>query len=94
MPETRGRLSGIGVAVGYLGTIFSGLLLIVFDVPLEGRFLVAAVLFAIFSIPIFLVTSMTREPDRFWGLRQGADEFLPKPVDPELLVEKVRARLP
>ena len=46
------------------------------------------------SIPIFLVTSMTREPDRFWGLRQGADEYLPKPVDPEILVEKVRARLP
>jgi UMF1 family MFS transporter len=58
-PETRGRLSGIGVAVGYLGTIFSGLLLIVFDVPLEGRFLVAAVLFAIFSIPIFLVVRET-----------------------------------
>lgn len=46
------------------------------------------------SIPVFLVTSMTREPDRFWGLRQGADEYFPKPVDPELLVEKVRARLP
>jgi DNA-binding response OmpR family regulator len=37
---------------------------------------------------------MTREPDRYWGLRQGADEYLPKPVDPALLVEKVRARLP
>jgi twitching motility two-component system response regulator PilH len=46
------------------------------------------------SIPIFLVTSMTREPDRFWGLRQGADEYLAKPVDPDVLVEKVRARLP
>src|SRR6476469_537014 len=55
LPETRGRLSGIGVAVGYLGTIFSGLLLIVFDVPLEGRFLVASVLFAVFAVPIFVV---------------------------------------
>jgi CheY-like chemotaxis protein len=45
------------------------------------------------AIPVFLVTSMAREPDRYWGLRQGADEYLPKPVDPELLVEKVRARL-
>jgi twitching motility two-component system response regulator PilH len=45
------------------------------------------------SIPIFLVTSMTREPDRFWGLRQGADEYLSKPVDPAILVDKVRARL-
>jgi UMF1 family MFS transporter len=54
-PETRGRLSGIGVAVGYCGTIFVGLLLIVLKVPVEGRFLVAAVLFAVFAIPIFLV---------------------------------------
>jgi MFS transporter, UMF1 family len=54
LPETRGRLSGIGVAVGYCGTIFVGLLLILFKVPIEGRFLVAAVLFAVFSIPIFV----------------------------------------
>jgi MFS transporter, UMF1 family len=59
LPETRGRLSGIGVAVGYCGTIFSGLLLIVLDVPLEGRFLVAAILFAIFSIPIFVFVRET-----------------------------------
>jgi UMF1 family MFS transporter len=54
-PETRGRLSGIGVAVGYCGTIFVGLLLILLKVPIEGRFVVAAVLFAVFAIPIFLV---------------------------------------
>jgi MFS transporter, UMF1 family len=54
-PETRGRLSGIGVAVGYCGTIFAGLLLIVFKVPVEGRFVVAAILFAVFAIPIFVV---------------------------------------
>ena len=54
-PETRGRLSGIGVAVGYCGTIFVGLLLIVFKVPVEGRFLVAAILFAVFAVPIFAV---------------------------------------
>jgi UMF1 family MFS transporter len=54
-PETRGRLSGIGVAVGYCGTIFVGLLLILFKVPVEGRFLVAAVLFGLFAVPIFVV---------------------------------------
>jgi len=52
-PEARGRLSGIGVAVGYCGTIFVAGLLLLFDVPLEGRFLVAAVLFSVFAIPIF-----------------------------------------
>src|SRR6476469_735271 len=55
LPETRGRLSGIGVAVGYCGTIFVGLLLILFKVPVEGRFLVASVLFAVFAVPIFVV---------------------------------------
>ena len=54
-PETRGRLSGIGVAIGYCGTIFVGLLLIVLKVPVDGRFLVAGLLFAVFAIPIFLV---------------------------------------
>jgi MFS transporter, UMF1 family len=54
-PETRGRLSGIGVAIGYCGTIFVGLLLIIFKVPVEGRFLVAAILFAVFAVPIFVV---------------------------------------
>jgi UMF1 family MFS transporter len=54
-PETRGRLSGIGVAVGYCGTIFVGLVLIVLKVPVEGRFLVAAILFAVFAVPIFVV---------------------------------------
>jgi len=53
-PETRGRLSGIGVGVGYAGTIFAGLFLLIFDVPVDARFFVAAVLFGLFAIPIFL----------------------------------------
>jgi MFS transporter, UMF1 family len=53
-PETRGKLSGIGVAIGYMGTIFAGLLLLVLDVSVENRFFVAAALFAAFAIPIFL----------------------------------------
>lgn len=44
-------------------------------------------------IPVFLVTSMNREADRFWGLKQGADEYITKPVDANALVEKVRERL-
>jgi UMF1 family MFS transporter len=60
LPETRGRLSGIGVAIGYGGTIFVGLLLIALRVPVEGRFLVAAALFAAFAVPIFV---WVREPE-------------------------------
>jgi UMF1 family MFS transporter len=53
-PATRGRLSGIGVAIGYLGTIFAGLTLLILDVSVENRFFVAGALFALFAIPIFL----------------------------------------
>ena len=53
-PATRGRLSGIGVAVGYMGTIFAGLTLLVLGVAVENRFFVAGALFAVFAIPIFL----------------------------------------
>ena len=36
---------------------------------------------------------MDREADRFWGLKQGADEYFSKPFDASRLVEKVRERL-
>lgn len=55
-PASRGRVSGIGVAVGYLGTITVGLLILVLDSgssPLT--FLLAAGLFALFALPIFAV---------------------------------------
>ena len=45
------------------------------------------------SIPIFFVTSMDREADRWWGLKQGADEYIMKPFDAGALVAKVQARL-
>jgi MFS transporter, UMF1 family len=59
LPEKRGRLSGIGVGLGYLGTIVSGLLLR-FTTDDQGlitatSFLLVASLFAVFAIPIFLV---------------------------------------
>ncbi|HTK44733.1 MAG TPA: MFS transporter, partial [Patescibacteria group bacterium] len=53
-PETRGRLSGIGVGIGYCGTIFAGLVMLALGVPVNDRFFVAAVLFALFAIPIFV----------------------------------------
>ena len=59
-PSSRGRVSGIGVAVGYLGTIVIALLILVTgsnDGPLT--FLMAAILFAVFAAPLFLVV---REP--------------------------------
>ena len=53
-PESRGRLSGIGVAIGYVGTITVALAIFFLDVPVEDRFRLSAVLFAVFAVPIFL----------------------------------------
>ncbi|MBA2299420.1 MAG: MFS transporter [Chloroflexi bacterium] len=58
-PATRGKLSGIGTAIGYCGTVVVGLLIFLLDVPVEARFRLAALLYLAFSIPIFLVV---REP--------------------------------
>jgi UMF1 family MFS transporter len=58
-PESRGRLSGIGTAIGYCGTVTVGLLIFLLDVPVEDRFRLSALLFLVFAIPIFLVV---REP--------------------------------
>lgn len=59
-PKTRGRVSGIGVAVGYLGTIVIALLILITDSGATSlTFLMAAVLFALFALPIFLIV---REP--------------------------------
>jgi twitching motility two-component system response regulator PilH len=44
-------------------------------------------------IKVFFVTSLTGEPDRYWGMKQGADEYITKPVDPQQLLDKVRAQL-
>ncbi|MEO8639063.1 MAG: MFS transporter [Chloroflexota bacterium] len=57
-PETRGRLSGVGVALGYVGTIVSGLLFkLTTDADGDSTaasFLLVGSLFAVFAAPIFL----------------------------------------
>jgi twitching motility two-component system response regulator PilH len=45
------------------------------------------------SIPIVMVTSKGQEADKVWGLRQGAVDYLVKPVSPDQLVEKAQATL-
>ena len=54
-PATRGKLSGIGVAIGYCGTIFVGLLILIADIPVDARFLLVAVLYGLFAVPLFVV---------------------------------------
>lgn len=39
---------------------------------------------------VVVVSSKNQESDRVWGMRQGADEYLPKPFTPEQLLTVVR----
>lgn len=43
------------------------------------------------DIPIFMCTSKSLETDRVWGLRQGARDYITKPVDAAELLLKIRA---
>ncbi len=43
------------------------------------------------SIPIILCTSKSQETDKIWGMRQGARDYIVKPVDRDELLEKIAA---
>jgi twitching motility two-component system response regulator PilH len=43
------------------------------------------------GIPIILCTSKDQETDRLWGLRQGARNYVHKPVDEKDLLAKITA---
>lgn len=43
------------------------------------------------DINIVLLSSKSKESDRFWGQRQGADAYLTKPVNPDELLTIVSA---
>jgi twitching motility two-component system response regulator PilH len=42
-------------------------------------------------LPIIICSSKQQESDRIWGLRQGARDYLVKPVEPALLLQKIDA---
>ena len=43
------------------------------------------------GIPIIMCTSKSLETDRVWGMRQGARDYITKPVNPAELMTKIRA---
>ena len=45
------------------------------------------------KIPVIMVSSKKEESDRVWGMRQGAVDYLVKPISPAQLVEKAQAAL-
>jgi len=45
------------------------------------------------SIPVIIVTTKGQETDRIWGMRQGAVDYIVKPVDTAELVSKAESAL-
>ena len=42
------------------------------------------------KIPIVICSTKASEMDKFWGMKQGADAYLAKPVDQEQLLKTVK----
>jgi twitching motility two-component system response regulator PilH len=38
------------------------------------------------QIPVIMITSKTKDNDRWWGLEQGADDYVTKPLDARQLL--------
>jgi twitching motility two-component system response regulator PilH len=42
-------------------------------------------------IPVVMLTSKSQETDKVWGMRQGARDYITKPVEPADLLAKIAA---
>jgi twitching motility two-component system response regulator PilH len=42
-------------------------------------------------IPVIICTTKDQETDKIWGLRQGAKDYVTKPLNESELVEKIKA---
>ena len=45
------------------------------------------------SIPIIMITTKDQETDKIWGMRQGAKDYIVKPVDTADLLDRVKKLL-
>lgn len=43
------------------------------------------------DIPVIICTTKGQETDKIWGLRQGALDYMVKPINPEELLQKIAA---
>ena len=43
------------------------------------------------NVPVIMCTSKSQETDKVWGMRQGARDYIVKPVNAEELVAKIHA---
>ncbi len=42
------------------------------------------------KIPVIISSTKGTEMDKFWGMKQGADAYIPKPIDQDELVRAVK----
>ncbi len=42
------------------------------------------------TIPVIIVSTKGQETDRVWGIRQGAKDYIVKPVSENMLIEKIQ----
>jgi twitching motility two-component system response regulator PilH len=43
------------------------------------------------NVPVIMCTSKSQETDKVWGMRQGARDYIVKPVQADELLAKIRA---
>ena len=43
------------------------------------------------DVPVIMCTSKNQETDKVWGMRQGAKDYIVKPVNADELLSKIRA---
>ena len=43
------------------------------------------------DVPVIMCTSKNQETDKVWGMRQCARDYVVKPVNPDELMQKIRA---
>ncbi|MED5617952.1 response regulator [Ideonella sp. BN130291] len=43
------------------------------------------------DVPVIMCTSKNQETDKVWGMRQGARDYVVKPVDADELIGKIKA---
>jgi len=43
------------------------------------------------DVPVIMCTSKNQETDKVWGMRQGARDYIVKPVNTDELVNKIKA---
>jgi len=69
--------------------------LVILDVMLPGidGFAVLDQLRRKKDIPVIMLTARVQQQDRIHGLNAGADDYLPKPFDPDELLARIRAVL-